>query len=792
MANLYRFRWIALLVGCAPLLAQPVLERMQPRGAQRGGAVKIRLEGTRLGPTPRLVSQAGFAATPLSSASAEGQSSSSELVYLLEVDGDSAPGTYALRVETEEGISNALLFTVGEFPQVLENESNPDAASEDPGNDFPETAQSLEMPVTVEGRLQGAERDIFRIQAVKGEQVVAEVAARRIGSAIDPHLELLDSSGKVVARNGDSHGIGVDARLTFEAKADGEYLLAVRDERFSAQAEDFYRLTVGGYRFADSVFPLGWTRGGKVDAEFFGGNLGEPIVSQIDLGPTPRFSSETWVRVPGTPSLVPFLLSDGRESLEAESEGVLEDGVVLNGRIAAPRERDRFKLAVEPGDQWAIELRSGELPASSLYGVLTIMAGDEILAVAGKHAGDPNPYIITTTGVTSTYPFVNLTIPPGVSTITVIVEDLLDRGGARFAYRLMARKQGPDFLLTINEPYVNIPMGGSTVVTVTAERRGYNGPIELYLEDPPEGIDVSGGHIAPASTLGNILVRFEIGRLTLTARGGGGPRRVELVVRGRAVEKGLGDLDRRAVGPGVRVNVEGEGQSAVTAEWLDYNLPARINPAQPARLEFLGPRKQRLVRGAQGLIGKWAYKADRPGVQLKKPIDIPRNSGSLRIRELDERESDESGEFRMFTHERSSLGMVDFNLTSTIIANGREMTIVSQPLEIDVVDGYGLEDPEGPLVIAAGGDAQWTGSIWREAEFRRTVTVSVLGLPKGLECQPVELGDGRTEFELPCSAAADVPRGSHDVEIRAESVLSDEGTTPYIVDPVKATLRINP
>lgn len=790
MKNRPLHRWIGLLVACVPICAQPVLERMQPRGAQAGTAIRVKLEGSRLGPTPKLLSQAAFAATPLTGALPEGQDPAGELVYLLEVDKDAVPGVYPLRVETSEGLSNALLFTVGEVPQVMELESYPDSEGDAPANDFPETAQEIEVPVTVEGRLRGAERDLFRVRARRGQQLVAEVVARRAGSAIDPSLELLDSSGRILARNGDSHGMGLDARLTIAVEEDGEYLIVVRDERFSSQDQDFYRLTVGEYNFADGVYPLGWTRGSEVEAEFFGGNLSEPLRAEIDLRNAPRYASEAWIRVPGTPSTVPFLLSDGREELESDNAGVLKDGVVMNGRIAKAGERDRYTLAVAGGDQWAFELRSGELPGSSLYGVMTIEGGNETLAVAGKHAGDPNPYIITTTGITATYPFVNLTVPPDVSEITVTVEDLLERGGTEFAYRLVARKQGPDFLLTINEPYINIPRGGSAIVSVTAERRGYYGPIQLYLANAPDDIEVSGGQIAPTSTLGNTLPRFEIGRLTLTPKSDAAFRRLDLIVRGKATEQGQEELDRRAAGPGIRVDVKGAEQPAVTAEWLGYDLPARINPEQPAYLEILGPRRQRLVRGSQGLVGKWAYSARRPGVQIKKKVKLPRNVGSLRIRQIGDADAEESGEFRMFTHERTSLGMVNFNLSATVSADGRETTIYSKALEIDVVDGYGLEPPGAPLTIEAGSEGIWTGAIWREPEFRRTVTVSAVGLPGGLECESAELAGEQTGFELRCTAAPSVPSGEHEVEIKAESMLSDEGTTRYIVDPVTTTLTV--
>ena len=783
-------RCLGFLLLSVPLCAQPILVRMQPRGAEVGTAARLVLSGQRLGPAPRIISEAGFAATPLIRSMASGQTPPNELVYLIELGADTIPGIYPLRIETAEGLSNALLFTVGEFPQAVETESEPDLEGEQVANDFHETAQEVKHPVTVEGRLQGPDRDVYSIAAKAGQNLVVEVAARRIGSAIDPNLELLDAEGMVIARNGDAQGLGLDSRIAVEVPADGEYFVSVRDERFSQQAQDFYRLTVADYRFASSVFPLGWTRGARVGVEFFGGNLPEPLHVEVETGGSVAGVGETRLRVPGTPSSLPFLLSDGPEALESDVGGTIEDGVLVNGRIAEPGETDRYRLAVRGGEQWAFELRSGELPGSSLYGVMTVSTEDDTLAVAGKHPGDPNPYIITTTGQTATYPFVNLTIPPDVSEITVSVEDLLERGGPEYTYRIVARRQGPDFLLSLVNPQLNIPQNGSTVLTVVAERRGYSGPIQLYLGDAPEDLEISGGQIATTSTLGNTRPRFEFGRLTVSARENAELRRLNLTVRGRATEPGKEHLDRRATPPGMRVAVSGAPQDPVTAEWLASDLPARITPEQPASVQFDTPLQSRVVRGGQGLRVKWSYTPRTSDAKLKQKVVIPRYFGTLRMKEITDKDAKDTGEFLMLTHERTSLGMVNFNLSAVVTAGGRDHRLTSKSLQVDVVDGYTLAAPTEPLVLDAGNEGRWQGEIWRDPEFRRTVDVSTMGLPNGVKCEPAELNDDQVRYELVCTASPNAPEGDFEVEIKAASVLSDEGTTPYTADPAKAVLTI--
>ncbi len=60
-------------------------------------------------------------------------------------------------------------------------------------------AQSIQAPVTVNGKLLFAEND-FRFNARKGEKLVLEVNANRLGSPLDSMLEILDAKGNPVER----------------------------------------------------------------------------------------------------------------------------------------------------------------------------------------------------------------------------------------------------------------------------------------------------------------------------------------------------------------------------------------------------------------------------------------------------------------------------------------------------------------------------------------------------------------------------------------------------------------
>ena len=77
---------------------------------------------------------------------------------------------------------NKLKLAVGDEPEVEATE-----------------AQSIQAPVTVNGKLLAAKSD-FRFKARKGEKLVLEVNANRLGSPLDSVLEILDAKGGLVER----------------------------------------------------------------------------------------------------------------------------------------------------------------------------------------------------------------------------------------------------------------------------------------------------------------------------------------------------------------------------------------------------------------------------------------------------------------------------------------------------------------------------------------------------------------------------------------------------------------
>ncbi len=779
-----RIQQLAVLIPFSVALAvsaPPMIERLEPWGAQRGSAVRLTLVGQALDATVQLETTLPAAVTRLSknADSVDGPS------FLVEIPENSAIGRYPIRVRTEDGISNVLLFAVGEFPEVAEDESG---AIEPNGlNDKLESAQVVKPPTTVQGRLIGPDRDYYQFHADAGQRLVFEADARRSGSGVDPHIAVVDMKGRTLARSSDASGLGADARTEVRFDQEGDYYVWIRDERFSLQAADFYRLTIAEYDYPSGVFPLGWRRGEEVEVEFFGGSLAAPQLTTIQVPDNVRFA--TRISAPGGPADLPFIVSDFPETIEpGGAEKTLPAGVVVNGRIAEAGEVDTYRLYVSKGENWAFELISAEAAASQLYGVLIIQDQDgKTLARAGTYEGDENLFRIIYTGQTGSSAYLNFAIPEGVTQLTLTVEDLLGRGGPGFSYRLSANQQPPDFLLSLNTPYVNVPKSGTAQVIVTAERRGYDGQIDITIPNAPEGILVEGGRIAPYARADSAPTRFERSVLTLTAKPGVEAGRFELDVIAQAR---LGDgtlIERKAEMPGLVTPITGD--QPARADWMGASLAAAIAPEEPGALEFLTPRKLRVVFGGKQHTVRWKF-TPRGSARLAKAVEVPRNAGTVRLRETKENSKRDQGEFQLFAHERTGLGPSDFQFQAEVSDGGRTTTVYSQPMVIDVVPGYSIDPPAEPIRISAGRDLKLSGDLRRDPEFPHPVTVRVENLPLGVECAEATLTPGDARYALDCKAEMSAQPGEYEVDLLATSQLSDEGTTPYDLEPLTAKLVV--
>ncbi len=123
----------------------------------------------------------------------------------------------------------------------------------------PDRLEPHDWPVAFHGVIGGrGDVNAFAIGARAGQTIQVEAFAARLGSPLDPIIEVHDPDGDLVARNDDdaTH----DSRLTFQVRVDGPHRIEIRDKRLDGGPGFLYRIEVEEPRPALSVFLAGPVR----------------------------------------------------------------------------------------------------------------------------------------------------------------------------------------------------------------------------------------------------------------------------------------------------------------------------------------------------------------------------------------------------------------------------------------------------------------------------------------------------------------------------------------------------
>ena len=782
-----------LIVSPLAYASPPVLKKLHPWGGQRGKTQTLTLEGENLtiglevittlpGTLARLL-------PPKDSANP-----GTRLPFLLELPGDAPVGPYPIRVRNDQGLSNVLLFSVGDLPEAAEQESN--------GN--PQRSQIIPVPIIINGTLDEGDRDYYRFPARAGQKLVFEVEAHRAGSAVDPVIQVLDAQGREIAHNNDAPGLGVDSRVEVEFPAAGDYAVQVHESRFSRQEQNFYRLKVGSFSYAEGLFPLGWRRGEVVDVMLLGGNLEGPVRVAPDLGQPPSVQSVP-IRLPraNPQASLPFhfVLSDLPEVLESEddSESFLEPSTVMNGRISRPGEVDKYRLRVVPGERWVIEMEAASLGTSPLDGIITVygvggkslISADDLSFRGRFSASRPN-----------LDPRVVFEAPEGVQEVLVAVEDLQGRGGPTFGYRLRAVPSPPDFDLQVVEPLLNVPADGSASVTVNVTRHGYEGPIRLSVSpDVSQGFTVEGGYIGPSLVFQGRPLGGMQGILSLTARPEAQPSLWEIEVWGEGEWKGQ-KIRRRARHPGMLTPVKGSqfkrdpifglrkvNYRPVQARWLRLGLPTAITRAAPVKLQVAEKR----VHAVAATFRKIPFHLER---ESQLPIEFNLKGGYfITLQKKDHKIDDETRTgtitLRVSGDAQDILSEVDVVLQGKMKRNGSTVTVESPAFRLAFVSAYALDLAADPLELTPGGQAELQGTIRREPVVSGPLVTKVNELPEHVFCPPVEIPLDSSELRVSCRADRSAEPGEYEIELVSSAEIDDgRQKRRYSIPPIKSRLIV--
>jgi hypothetical protein len=698
--------------------AAPQINSVSPRGLRTGATTTLTIDGAELLPGPRLVLPVAVAAQTIKPGA-----TANRVVVDVTLANDVSPGLYTVRVATAQGISNALMLGIDDLPQV------------------PVTPDVAALPVALHGTLTGSDTVRTSFAGRKGQRVVVDVEARRLGSAIDPLVELYDPRHVQLAWAQGTATFSGDARLQAVLPADGRYTVELHDALYRAGVPGAFRLKIGDLHYADLTLPLGVQRGTKADVELVGAVppgtrvTVDPAATWDDLAaPLPRLSGLT-----GAAPRV--FLSDFPEVVEAEQPaGRLQEitvPAILNGRLGKPREEDRYRLRVQPGMSLRFDVVAHRV-GSPLDGVLVLR--NEAGAVLTSNDDRPN----------TVDPGFDFTVPDGVTSVVVALTDLNGRGGPQFVYRLAITPTGrPDFSLILFEDRFHLPSPGTALIRVRANRAGYNGPIKLSVPGLPAGVTVAGAEIPAGATdaLLALAASVEVSPAQLVTQVRGESDDPKQPVRRLAL---LAETPATRNQPWLRaeVAVAVTGPAPLTVAWAESETPLPLGASHAARVQ---------VGRAAGVTGavRLALVTSQivPRTRDGKQDDLNR---ALRLQGMPTIAANQTaGAAPVVVPADLPRLPYDVALRADLLA-GNGSTVVAAaytpvrrlmpvpPLRLELAGAAAVEARSG-----VGPTGKLAGRVLRLGDFKRPVTVTLAGLPAGIPPPAVVVPGDRSDFELP-------------------------------------------
>jgi hypothetical protein len=425
---------------------------------------------------------------------------------------DAEPGERELRLETLRGLSNPIVFCVGQLPEFRKKEPvnaeegtfrRPQRNNNEPAA-VPPTETSITLPAVVNGQVFQGGVDRFWFAGHKGQQLVAAVSARELipylADAVpgwfQATLGLYDAKGKEIAYC-DRYRFHPDPVIACELPKDGQYYLEIKDSIYRGRDDFVYRITVGELPFLTSVFPLGGPAGAATTLELNGWNLPVTNLVQDVKDKNPGIypvvvHKDDWISNP-----LPFAVDTLPECLEQEPNNSASCAqavtlpTIINGRIDKPGDCDVFRFEGKAGQEIVAEVYARRLdsPLDSVI-KLTDSSGHQIAfnddcedKGTGLNTHHADSYLRT-----------NL---PADGTYYLHLADSENQGGPEYSYRLRLSGPRPDFALRVVPSSINARAGASVPVTVYALRKdGFTNEISLALTDASEGFVLSGGKLA--------------------------------------------------------------------------------------------------------------------------------------------------------------------------------------------------------------------------------------------------------------------------------------------------------
>ena len=360
------------------------------------------------------------------------------------------PGRYLVRCVTSGGVSKPAVIAVDRIPTAADGT-------------YTKEKPATTLPVAVAGVIAGTEQKQLWFQGTANQKIVAEVEARRVGSKLDPVVEIRSTEGTPLALQWQQSELQGDARAAVTLPADGLYVAEVHDLQFQAPGGSIFRLMLGDLPPSSIAFPATLTSAGTSLRTLSRNSISEAVSLRENEG---GIGIQSGVAILPLPALRTLNGVHVTEPLEGTFPETAVDAaftvspflpLIISGRIAAPGETDSVLLTVTPGQTLNFQLAARAI-SSPLRGYLALFNGDTLVAQSDGNSGVDDPTF-------------NFAVPEGVTQLKVRVRDINEKGSQASAYQLqIARTDRPAFAMRTREESMRLPLNGSMPVRLSVVR----------------------------------------------------------------------------------------------------------------------------------------------------------------------------------------------------------------------------------------------------------------------------------------------------------------------------------
>lgn len=470
--------WLAILVfgvliataGSVRAVPAPTLTTVPPIALKQGETVDITVAGqnlTAVASAPVLDPRGVTVELRPSDKPNPGQ-----LHLKVTASADAALGDREMRLVGPTGVTKPLHVFVSQYPVTFEKEPN----------NTPEQAQDLTLPATILGRMDAAgDVDQFRFHASKGQTLVFDIHAARIGSAMDAVATIHSAEGREM-RATLQHRSG-DPVLVFAVPEDGDYGLRVRDLQYRGGGDFDYRIDAGAIPYIESLLPSSGEPGQVITAQAIGYNLEGGDKIKVDLANSAPGRIEVRARTSaGFSNPIPFEVTELPQVVESEPNNDIKTAnaisvpTEISGHVDRPGDEDFFKFHLAYKQVVNLEVLAGRYgsPVTPLL-QLRNAQGNAI----ERNDGTPDADARIVRDLEAGDYFVSL-------------RDLGYAGGEGYWYRLKvepAARVPQDFAVRFLPDAPRLHRGGNVAMWCEVKRlNGFKGDVTLSPEGLPSGV----------------------------------------------------------------------------------------------------------------------------------------------------------------------------------------------------------------------------------------------------------------------------------------------------------------